>query len=230
MILFGPARWQKYLITKTSGYQPILCEEERFVFDTLEKYLGKADIAYDIGANEGIISCFMAKRCPDGKVFCFEPVPDNMTVLKSNFELNKCTPQLVFVSCAVSNKDGKATFYSGPNRCEGHLEESEFGSRNSECTVVDTVTLDTFVYDLGNEPPNLIKIDVEGAGGLVLEGAQRLLSELRPTIILEFHDITESLRAGKIISDNGYIAYTNKGQIWDYKSFSHFIVCWDNKS
>jgi hypothetical protein len=59
-VLFGPARGPKYIVSRTSGYQPIICDRERFVFDNLSRLFKKDSIAYDIGANEGIISCFMA--------------------------------------------------------------------------------------------------------------------------------------------------------------------------
>ena len=53
--------------------------------------------------------------------------------------------------------------------------------------VLQTVSLDEFVFQEGQLPPGLIKIDVEGAELKVLKGAGRLLKEFRPVIICELH-------------------------------------------
>lgn len=46
-----------------------------------------------------------------------------------------------------------------------------------------TVTLDWLLSNYSQ--PNFVKIDVEGAEFLVLKGAHRLLSDVRPTILCE---------------------------------------------
>jgi hypothetical protein len=54
--------------------------------------------------------------------------------------------------------------------------------------LVPSTTLDNCVY--GEErlrPPDIIKIDVEGAEFEVLEGASRALTEFHPTVFLEIH-------------------------------------------
>ena len=48
---------------------------------------------------------------------------------------------------------------------------------------VPTLTLDTLLDYFSY--PTFLKIDVEGAEALVLKGAKRLLSEIRPTIYIE---------------------------------------------
>ena len=50
---------------------------------------------------------------------------------------------------------------------------------------VETVLLDQFYA--ARPKPDLMKIDVEGAEGLVLEGARELLSRTKPMLLLELH-------------------------------------------
>jgi hypothetical protein len=58
---------------------------------------------------------------------------------------------------------------------------------------VEVITLDDFVRQLRIERVAFIKIDGEGAGKLVLEGARSLLySANPPTILCEFCDLTAS--------------------------------------
>ncbi len=230
IVLFGPARGQRYIVSRTSGYQPIICDRERFVFNNLAKLLKEDSIVYDIGANEGIISCFIALRSRRGKIVCFEPVIANIKALRKNAALNDCGDRIVLVPAAVSEKNGKARFFFGANPTEGHLEESNFCGTDSEYIEVETVTLDSFVFDSGNNAPHIIKIDVEGAAGLVLEGARRLLGDVRPFLIIEMHNSDEVINAGRILSEAGYEGYTSESALWDYWTFSRFLVCWPKES
>jgi hypothetical protein len=55
-------------------------------------------------------------------------------------------------------------------------------------TLVPSTTLDSCIYgEKGLRPPNVVKIDVEGAELEVLQGASRALSEFHPKIFLEMH-------------------------------------------
>lgn len=71
--------------------------------------------------------------------------------------------------------------------------------------LVPTVTLDQLLD--ATFPPELVKIDVEGAELLVLDGAERLLREVRPMLLVEVAEqnvdaATERLRrAGYRIHD-----------------------------
>ncbi len=51
---------------------------------------------------------------------------------------------------------------------------------------VTSVSLDQFSFESG-AIPRLIKIDVEGAEFLVLQGAERLIAQCRPTLIVSVH-------------------------------------------
>ncbi len=50
-----------------------------------------------------------------------------------------------------------------------------------------TTTLDTLIEEDVIRPPQLIKIDVEGAEAKVLRGAARLLAQHRPIVLLATH-------------------------------------------
>jgi hypothetical protein len=76
-----------------------------------------------------------------------------------------------------------------------------------EVSEVDTVSLDEFVYSLGNPVPDVIKIDVEGAEERVIRGASRLLAEAAPTILCEMHKIGSARQIHKLLVARGYDLY-----------------------
>ena len=108
--------------------------------------------------------------------------------LKKNLELNGLENNGVVIEAALSNKMGETPLFSSRDR---PLETSM--SRNKgylrRVGSVPTVTMDYLIESQGFRPPRVVKIDVEGAEGLVVAGASRLLnSENKPShIFLELH-------------------------------------------
>jgi FkbM family methyltransferase len=211
------------MITKTTGYQPIVCRKERFVFNTLAEWVKPDTVAYDIGANEGIYTCFIARKAPAGHVFAFEPVGENLSMLLCNSLLNAVPERVTAVQTAVSNVAGVARFHHGKSLCEGHLEESDFGECDPEAFTVPTTSLDGWM-DSGNPPPDIMKIDVEGAGALVLSGSRRILSTVRPLVVFECHTIHEAQGALRIATEHDYIVRDAAGQPWDGSRWATFLT------
>jgi len=54
--------------------------------------------------------------------------------------------------------------------------------------IVPAVTLDDLVAEAGPRSVSLVKIDVQGAEMLVLEGAKRMLGKMRPPLFVEVDD------------------------------------------
>lgn len=145
-------------------------------------------IIYDIGAYLGFFSLLAGRLTgPKGRVFAFEPIPKNTERIQQHIHLN----QMGWVFCiskAVMGKTGKARTKAYLDRDDwaSFIEESDSLESGLEL-VVELTTLDEFVFREGHPAPNLIKIDVEGAEGEILSGAQRLLREFKPVVICELH-------------------------------------------
>lgn len=144
-----------------------------------EKYVNPGMVVYDIGANAGFYTLLSAILTgSNGKVFAFEPVPQNIFYIKKHLGLNKITNTVV-VEKAVSEKTSKLKFDLSSNPSMGHFsEDGEFE--------VETISLDEFTKQ-GNPPPDLIKMDIEGAEFDALNGAQEILKTKKPIIFLATH-------------------------------------------
>lgn len=146
-------------------------------------------VVYDIGANVGSYTILTSVLTGDsGNVYAFEPLPDNLQYLHRHIKLNNLH-NIEVHEVAVWNKSGTVKFQGTSDRVTSHI--SDEGSIE-----VKTVSIDSLVFDGPLSPPDIIKIDVEGAETGVLEGAQKTLKKYQPSIFLATHgdDINRNCR------------------------------------
>ncbi len=160
---------------------PLETDYERIERDMLIAMAKPGDVLFDVGAYVGWYSVEFARKVPHSKVYAFEPITENRVELRKNLGNLR---NVHIRSFGVSNRYGGASFFSSkrePGTASlAPLEEERFGPLTIETKPV--VTLDSCL-DCGI--PNFIKIDVEGAEFLVLQGAERILRQHRPIILCE---------------------------------------------
>jgi FkbM family methyltransferase len=145
---------------------------EKFTTDIFRKLVKRGDVFLDIGANLGHYSLIAAGLVGDtGSVYAFEPASDIYELLGKSVSANGFN-NIVTVPKAVSNKVGTARLVLDPH--EPGMNWLDSGSDSSNTIVIETVTLDDYFKDK-EKRADVIKIDVEGAEMLVLEGMRELL-------------------------------------------------------
>jgi FkbM family methyltransferase len=151
----------------------------------LDKLRDASGTFLDIGANVGFYSIILAGSLPDVIVHAFEPVPDNFRVLETNVRVNPTRNKIVLNQLAVSDQCGTTTI--ALNGQLSHILQSVTDSQ-SNVAEVDAISLDNYCQKNGIKNVRLIKCDVEGFELFVLRGAERILIEQKPTILLEIED------------------------------------------
>lgn len=173
----------------------------------LRELIEPGRVVYDVGANIGYISLMLARRVgPDGKVFAFEALPENVTRLSDNLALNGMEARVAVVPCAVVDRAGAVSFMVGPSGGMGKAAGSA-GRQDvqyNQAIRVDGLSLDEFVFQQGNPPPELIKIDIEGGEVLALPGMRRVLDEFHPLILMELHGPEAARTAWMVLQNAGY--------------------------
>lgn len=135
----------------------------------------------DIGANIGYYAVLAGLRAgPTGTIVAYEPDPTNLSFLEKNLERNGLT-NAVAVQKAVSNQAGIATFYLTEHNKGTHSLANNRDVR--ETIEVETDTLDLSLRALGIEKVNVLKIDIEGAEPLAVQGMGETLAR-NPNIII----------------------------------------------
>jgi FkbM family methyltransferase len=145
---------------------------EQYETKLFKKLVTKGMTVIDVGANIGYYTLLSARLVGNnGKVYAFEPEPQNYALLVRNIELNDYK-NVIPVNQAVSNKMGKAAlFLNREAGAHGMLPDRE---NIIGVTTVETVNLDE--YFKGREYPlDIIKIDVEGAELAVLKGMPNII-------------------------------------------------------
>lgn len=187
LINAGPARGLRFEIT--------LPQDKAFWAGTFESEFACAlaecvrpnDICYDIGGHRGYMTGVMA-LAGAARVMVFEPLPANVAALQRLGQLN---PKLAFQvePAAVGRCDGHARFKVMSDQSMGKLAASPFQTEAVAARELEVQVrrLDSLVFEAKFPPPNLIKIDVEGAELDVLAGAARTLERYRPRLFIEAH-------------------------------------------
>jgi FkbM family methyltransferase len=162
-------------------YEPGLVELLRRHVDPQRDFI-------DVGANIGFYSVLAARLLPGRRVLAVEPNPEAQRRLAANLARNGVDGSVTVFAGVASDAPGEAEL----NLIEGMEEYSSLGSivhaavagEASKRLAVPAETLDRLVERFGLEP-GLIKIDVEGAEKLVLDGALETLRRFRPVILTE---------------------------------------------
>jgi|GEM_PF-577404 len=163
---------------------------EREIIPFFEAILSDGLHVVDIGANIGLYTVLAAKLVGNsGKVLAVEPVPSIFRLLFSNIKRNGLENVFIFDGVVASqNGDYNLNFVEGsPEYSSLAKIVHPHAPNNIKQITVPGETLDNLVRINGLNP-SLVKIDVEGAEGLVLSGADVVLKTCRPIILSELDD------------------------------------------
>ncbi|GMQ90915.1 MAG: hypothetical protein BMS9Abin11_0220 [Gammaproteobacteria bacterium] len=161
---------------------------ETNIREAITMYTRPGMVAYDIGANVGIFSFLFASLVGDtGSVYAFEPEPNNWICLEKSLEENKGI-NITLDKRAIGNHQGQESFDRRGGAFSGRLVgDNETYSKTDNVLLVDTVSIDFLTKQCNYLVPDILKIDVEGNEGLVLEGMKNILQHKGPIIICELH-------------------------------------------
>jgi len=169
-----------------------ICERGSFepaVIARLEHLAAEGTTVFDVGANIGLMAIPVLRRRATCRVVSFEPSPNSLPYLQRTARGAGFGERWLVVGKAVAAAVGALDF------AVGHPSDALFEGLGSAGRIADAriiqvpaTTVDEEWAALGRPPVSVLKIDVEGAEGLVLEGARRMVEACRPAILLEWAD------------------------------------------
>jgi FkbM family methyltransferase len=200
-----------------------LSRNEEFVTNYISSLpISSGDRAMDIGANKGVYSSLLADKFDT--VYAIEPHPNNIKDLMNVASEN---PNITVHQCVIGTHEGKHTLFTVSNP-GGHsimaelADSKKWGHTHAKSMEVDSVTLDSF----SNMNIRFIKCDIEGGESEIFFHGEKLLSQTKPTIILETHQVNfEWKKLVDYFHKFGYTVYDDRGrEVDDMKFDSHYLI------
>ena len=147
-------------------------------------------------------------------VYAFELNPDNRERLIKNIDKNPgLIEKITIIDKAISNIKGEVVFlvYKDIERGVSSASSIQYGkektARNDKIAreiLVETDTLDKLIKESPLPPPDIIKMDIEGAEFLALQGGVGLLKKKKPALLIEIHTILNMYNIIELLTSLGY--------------------------
>jgi len=131
-------------------------------------YLRPGDLFLDLGANVGTYTV-LASRVRGARSFAFEPDPDSAAKFARNVAANDIGDLVTLHQCALGEADGEAAFSLGLGTGNQLVQADGAATRRVALRRLDGV--------LGDENPDMMKIDVEGGESGAIRGAAATLAK-----------------------------------------------------
>lgn len=154
----------------------------------IEELLSPGDIAFDIGASNGVLSLPMSKEVGDsGKVYAFEPSKERFDMLQEHIKINNIS-NIVAEMKGVSDENTTMTITEcGMVRMDGKKHEPVTNK-------AEIVRLDDYVKNNKIKKVDFIKIDTDGFELKILQNGIETLKKFKPVMVVEMRvDFAEEL-------------------------------------
>ncbi len=147
-----------------------------------------APIIFDVGAHHGRVSLHYRKLFPTATVYAFEPFPESFEQLKKN---TAADPMIKAFNFGFSDVAGSKLFSNNASSATNSLFETDDrgaeawgkGLETTKRITASFSTIDQFVTEMKIPAIDILKLDVQGAEYLVLEGAAQTLAAGRVNLI-----------------------------------------------
>jgi len=200
----GPARGLKMRLRLPDDKLLWTGTSELDVTGCLAAEVTPGTVCYDIGSHRGFMAGVLAINGAS-EVLCFEPNPENIATIEELAALNPGL-KLTVMPFAVGATDTEMTFEIMPESSMGKLSTSTFqhGVSGQRTIEVKVVALDNLLSSRKVAAPTLMKIDIEGAEFDALRGAEQLILDHKPKLLIEIHSFDLLVQCRAWLAERGY--------------------------
>jgi FkbM family methyltransferase len=175
-------------------------------FPVIRSLVGVGETVIDVGAATGTFTCYLSRLVgPHGTVHSIEPVAPTYDVLASVVRALRLTNVCLW-NLAVSDRDGEGLIEvprhrgrSRPNyyqaRITSHASADVWSAHRIRLACLDSL------LPFPSTRPSFIKIDVEAHELAVIEGALRMISEARPSLLIEVSGMNAAVSDAVALSE-----------------------------
>lgn len=149
-----------------------------------------ARVIFDIGANIGMTTLYYAAVFPRAHIYCFEPLPQNLELLRINTA--PIADRVTIIPKGLGDADGLFDYH--PSNDPANFGGGTFhgvGCDGDRALRLPVTTLAAVCERYGIDRVDILKIDAEGAEFAVLQGAPAGLLERTAAVIGELHGVDD---------------------------------------
>lgn len=173
-------------------------------YDIALKELSESPVVIDAGAHIGVFATKVLSKFPKARLFCIEPIPDNLELLRKNLSDNAIAGNVTVIESLLSKSEGIKTIYERKDHSAGFnlYMPTEFKYD------VPSRTLEGVMRDNKITHCDLLKMDIEGGEYEVLMNTPTHVFEKIENIVMEYHpfpkETADIKRLSEFLSKNGY--------------------------
>lgn len=194
-------------------------------------------VMLDVGAHHGVYTLIVAyelkSRGWSGVIHSFEPNPLNFSLLEYNVKQNQLTDYVILHNEAVSNTEGRQKLLADSSENSGcQLESVEVLEQGNNPDLIkeyeiQVCKLDDLIDQVQNV--NIIKMDIQGAEPLALQGGETIIKRDKPILVVEaVENWLSTDKTKEFLAEHKYEIYgvSSKGKLCQINSPDVF-VSWD---
>jgi len=165
---------------------------EPHVLQWIRELLRPGDTFFDVGAHQGWMSLVACHQVgAKGRVVAFEPSPPLVECLEYNKKANRLHQMEIVSKAVCDSNDRMVPLYvvdQGDSFLNSLVDHRTTAVPISETAAIEaeTISLDGFC-EATRLRPDVVKIDIEGAELLALQGSRGLLEKCRTTFVVAVH-------------------------------------------
>jgi FkbM family methyltransferase len=175
---------------------------EQRIQEIFAKHVTSGAIVYDIGANIGFFSLLAARLAGiQGKVFAFEPDPDNAARIREHIQANQIHT-VTLVTAPVWSSSTRVFFARSTDHSSRLVGTVQASGETGNGFFEQAVSLDEFAST--HPAPTFIKMDIEGGETEALAGATHMFEKSKPLLLLEVHNSNAEEYVKKWLTERAY--------------------------
>ena len=194
-------------------------EYEKFDIELVKAIVPDNGQFIDVGGNVGYYSLSVAAHHSPfrGTVLAFEPLPKLCELFNRSIVENGLGDQVSVHQLALADAPGELPLNDAGETVNAGA--TRLITTRAEAKVDRMTKVETLDRVIGNLRPDVMKVDIQGAEGLFLKGAQRTIATCKPSLLMEInHDmlsIVSKAAPGAIhrqLADFGYHIWASSEQ------------------
>jgi FkbM family methyltransferase len=176
----------------------------------LADLLSGAPVCLHVGASDGRHSYVMTQVAPKATIYAIEPSAFSYAVLNLTLAWHGIKDRVTPVHAAVGDKPGEMLLVT-PRKITGRMGRAyafvaaeapvgevrpDLQDTGMELQKTPVTTIDAFCAERGIGKVDFIRMDIEGAELMALQGASHILDRDRPHVLIEIHPTMLAARFG----------------------------------